>query len=306
MNVEAAIAIIEQVIEQAQLNKVQALVFRQAWEGRSYLEIARASGYDMGYIKDTGSKLWQTLSEIYGIKITKINCQPVLKRVVRNTGLEIEAVKPASTLRQDWGDAIDVSIFYGRDQELTTLQTWIVHDRCRLVTLLGMGGMGKTSLSVKVAEEVVESCEFSAMSSQLSSSTQNLKLKTQNFQFVIWRSLRDAPPLDELLTTLIQFLAEHQDIDLPDSVSGKLSRLIELLKRSRCLIILDNFETVLQGGKRAGTYREGYEMYGELLKRVGEIVHQSCLVLTSREKPQEVGTMEGDRLSVRTLPLVGL
>lgn len=314
MNVEAAIAIIEQVIEQAQLNKVQALVFRQAWEGRSYLEIARASGYDMGYIKDTGSKLWQTLSEIYGIKITKINCQPVLKRVVRNTGLEIEVVKPASTLRQDWGDAIDVSIFYGRDQELTTLQTWIVHDRCRLVTLLGMGGMGKTSLSVKVAEEIVESCEFSVMSSQLSSSTQNLKFslqercanKTQNFEFVIWRSLRDSPPLDELLTTLIQFLAEHQDIDMPDSVSGKLSRLIELLKRSRCLIILDNFETVLQGGKRAGTYREGYEMYGELLKRVGEIAHQSCLVLTSREKPQEVGTMEGDRLSVRTLPLVGL
>jgi len=108
------------------------------------------------------------------------------------------------------------------------------------------------------------------------------------------------------LTTLIQFLAEHQDIDLPDSVSGKLSRLIELLKRSRCLIILDNFETVLQGGKRAGIYRKGYEMYGELLKRVGEIAHQSCLVLTSREKPQEVGTMEGDRFPIRTLSLSGL
>jgi len=143
--------------------------------------------------------------------------------------------------------------------------------------------MGKTSLSVKLAEE---------------SQTQ--------FEYLIWRSLRDVPPIDELLDTLIQVLSQQQDTDLPASVGGKLSRLIELLKRSRCLIILDNFETVLQGGKRAGTYRDGYEMYGELLKRVGEIAHQSCLMLTSREKPQEVGVLEGDRLPVRTLPLTGL
>ena len=320
MGVDEAIAITEQVVEQGQLNKVQELVLRQAWAGRSYLEIAKDSGYDPGYIKDTGYRLWQRLSDAYGEKVTKQNFKGVLRRVAlgngeQGTGDRKESQILTSTVpRQDWGDAIDVSIFYGRSQEFTTLQTWIVEDRCRLVTLLGMGGMGKTSLSVKVAQEIVD-YEFSVMSSQLSSSTQNLKrsaehsrrsLKTQNFQFVIWRSLRDAPPLDELLTTLIQFLAEHQDIDLPDSVSGKLSRLIELLKRSRCLIVLDNFETVLQGGKRAGTYREGYEMYGELLKRVGEIAHQSCLVLTSREKPQEVGTMEGDRLPVRTLPLTGL
>jgi WD40 repeat protein len=278
MSVDEAIAIVEQVIEHGQLNKVQALVFRQAWEGKSYSEIAKASGYE-----DTGAKLWQTLSDVYSVKVTKLNFKGVLQRAVRKIG---EATQDSTFKTQnstDWGDAIDVSIFYGRTQELATLQTWIVQDRCRLVTLLGMGGMGKTSLSVKLAEEI-----------------------QPEFEGLIWRSLRDAPPIDELLTTLIQFLSQQQDTDLPTSVSGKLSRLIELLKRSRCLIILDNFETVLQSGKRAGTYRDGYEMYGELLKRVGEIAHQSCVVLTSREKPQEVGTLEGDRLPVRTLPLVGL
>lgn len=279
MAMEDEFAIIEQVIEQGQLNKIQALVLRQAWEGKSYLEIANTSDYDAGYIKDTGAKLWRSLSEIYGLPITKTNFQLMLKRSIR---LAEQANSAAAARRIDWGEAIDVSIFYGRDQERSTLQTWITQDRCRFVTLLGMGGMGKTSLAVKLAEEIQEA-----------------------FEGLVWRSLRDAPHMDELLTTLIQALSEPQS-DLPDSTSGKLSRLIELMKRSRCLIVLDNFETVLQGSQRAGTYREGYEAYGELLKRVGEIAHQSCLVLTSREKPQEVGIMEGDRLPVRTLPLTGL
>lgn len=291
MTIEDAIALVERLLERGRLTKVQEIVFRQSWVGRTYLDIAGESGYDPGHIKDTGAELWRLLSKALSEKVTKHNLAGVLQRnatigarneAIGNSGT-IQTLKATVQDRTDWGDAIDVSIFYGRTQELTTLQTWIVQDRCRLVTLLGMGGMGKTSLSVKLAEEI-----------------------QSEFECLIWRSLRDAPPLDELLTALIRLLSHQQDTDLPDSVGGKLSRLIELLKRSRSLIVLDNFETVLQGGKHAGTYCDGYEMYGELLKRVGEIAHQSCLVLTSREKPQEVGTMEGDRLPVRTLPLVGL
>lgn len=81
----------------------------------------------------------------------------------------------------DWGEAIDVSIFYGRQSELTTLQHWINQDKCRLVALLGMGGIGKTALSVKLAQ-----------------------LLETEFDFVIWRSLRDAPSIEELLDTFIK------------------------------------------------------------------------------------------------------
>ena len=86
--------------------------------------------------------------------------------------------------RLDWGEAVDVSIFFGRAEEISKLEYWIVNDRCRLVALLGMGGIGKTSLGVKLAQQI-----------------------QAEFEFVVLRSLRNSPPLEELLVNLLQFFA---------------------------------------------------------------------------------------------------
>ncbi|MCD8490209.1 MAG: NACHT domain-containing protein [Desertifilum sp.] len=191
--------------------------------------------------------------------------------------------------RQDWGEAVDVSLFYGRQPELTTLQQWIVGDRCRLVALLGIGGVGKTALSVKLA--------------------QNLQ---DQFEFTFWRSLRHAPSLDTLLRQLLQFFGQLPPTSALTSLTSEpigangIAQLMEILRRSRCLIVLDNLESLLQPGRPAGQYREGYIEYSELLRQIAETPHQSCLVLTSREKPQEIAVYEGETSSTRSFLLGGL
>lgn len=44
--------------------------------------------------------------------------------------------------------------FVGRGPELATLAEWLANPRCRLVTILGAGGMGKTRLALALAEQM--------------------------------------------------------------------------------------------------------------------------------------------------------
>jgi WD40 repeat protein len=194
-------------------------------------------------------------------------------------------VADATTVRQDWGEAVDVSVFYGRTEELLLLEQWVLQDDCRLIALLGMGGMGKTSLSIKLAQQIIQK---------------------GNFEFVIWRSLGNAPPLQDILADLIKFFSQEQEADLPQEISTRISLFIEYLKTSRCLLILDNFESILTEGDKAGEYRDSYEDYGEFIKIIGRVAHKSCLIITSREKPKEFAVLEGETQPIRALQLNGL
>ncbi|MEM9007068.1 MAG: NB-ARC domain-containing protein, partial [Cyanobacteria bacterium P01_F01_bin.86] len=188
------------------------------------------------------------------------------------------------TTKIDWGEKPDTAIFFGRTEDLTTLTQWVTADQCRLVTLLGMGGIGKTSLAAKLADHIYE-----------------------RFDYVIWRSLREAPPLDEILVRIIQFLSDQQEteINLPMRLEERIIRLLHYLRKYRCLLVLDNLDSILQA-ESTGQFRNGYEGYEELIHRIGGAEHQSCLLLTSRECPRELALMAGDYLPVRLWSVDGI
>lgn len=207
------------------------------------------------------------------------------KQYLLALGSRTETATPSHPYLQrvDWGEAPDVTLFYGRQAELAALKQWLVVDRCRLVSVLGLGGVGKTALVTKLAEQL-----------------------TGQFDYIIWRSLRSAPPLGDILGEWFRFLSHQRESELAERIDQRLAWLMDYLREQRCLLILDNAEAILLEGERAGSYRPGYEAYGELLRRAGEARHQSCLILTSREKPQEMATLEGVSSPARSLRLSGL
>ncbi|GHO51263.1 helix-turn-helix domain-containing protein [Ktedonospora formicarum] len=185
--------------------------------------------------------------------------------------------------RVDWSDAPDVASFYGRERELDLLSTWILQERCRVVSVLGQGGIGKSALATKVMHQGAE-C----------------------FEVVIWRSLRDVPTCEALLDNCLQVLAPQALFGTSASLERRQDLLLECLRNRRVLLVYDNLESFLEEGQDCGRIRAGYEGFFQVLRRVAETEHQSCLLLTSREKPSELVPLEGNRSAVRALRLARL
>ncbi len=202
-------------------------------------------------------------------------------------------LRPEILLQIDFGESPDVSMFYGRQQELNQLMQWLHLDQDaqtqesrepakRLIGIFGMGGMGKTSLVTKLLHEVI----------------QQQQNASEPFRYIIWRSLRNAPSFETILGDWLGILSAQQEIQ------PNLQKLLQYLQKERCLLVLDNFETILDRGI-VGFYRQGYEAYGELLRLIGETSHRSSLIITSREKANEFNVLEGEDLPVCSLAIQG-
>ena len=111
----------------------------------------------------------------------------------------------------DWGEALTIPSLYGREQELATLSQWIVGDHCRVVAVVGIGGMGKSSLAITLARSLLA-----------------------QFDMALFRTLHNGPPLADVLDPMIRAISEQQ-MPPPEAISDKIARLVDLLRARRCL-----------------------------------------------------------------------
>ena len=185
----------------------------------------------------------------------------------------------ASQPKQDWSQAPYISSFYGREKELAQLEKKIIQEQYHLITLLGMGGIGKTSLAIKFAQQ-----------------------NQHKFKYVIWRNLRHTPLFENLLRDLLVFF-NHKT--LPTSINDQIYILIEYLRSSRCLLIFDGLEVLLATDHLAGSYQEKYRNYGQLIKLIGEEYHQSCLLLTSQDEPIDMLSIRDNKVDSIQLGSLG-
>ncbi len=114
-----------------------------------------------------------------------------------------------------------------------------------MVSVLGVGGIGKSALAVTLMRRVAE-----------------------HFEVVLFRSLRDAPSCEAWLSDCLRVFSLQPLAEVPASLERRLSLLLEGLHERRALLVLDNLEALLQEGDIGGHYRPNFEGYGQVLQPV--------------------------------------
>ncbi|MBD2485379.1 NB-ARC domain-containing protein [Planktothrix sp. FACHB-1365] len=298
------------------LDSLQKAILEGTWQHQKYGEIAENYNCSYDHVKKQAWKLWKLLSDILEEDIKQSNFRSLFEglsfynnitnscgNIVNNNvnlggeNLQISEIAQAqnpdlkkdkphyynnnnSNINQlkkysDLTEAPEVLSFYDRTSELSTLKQWILEEQMRLITIYGLSEIGKSAIAVQLIKEI-----------------------QQEFDIIIWRSLSQKPLLLELKTNLIQCLSQTEDSPLPT--------VLDYFRSYRCLIILDDLQSIFSSGQLAGQYLPNYEDYGLFFKQIATSCYPSCLILLSWEKPREIDILEGKNSCIRTLHLQGL
>ncbi|MEK0193885.1 ATP-binding protein [Microcoleus anatoxicus] len=290
------------------LTPIQEAILTGVWQRQKYPQIAKDFHCSESHVKKEAAKLWEKLREELGEDLNKYNFRSKLEKKhkisqssqvgdsflqeidINICGQFIQNIKNAEARSPfppdspqnksqspiiDLTDAPELTSFYDRTSELSTLKQWILQAHTRLITVYGLSGIGKSAIALKLIEQT----------------------KTE-FDYIIWLSLTNTPTLSTLQTELKQFFGRSQQPPLPT--------ILDYFRSSRCLVILDDVQNIFSSSQLAGQYLAGYEDYGKFFKQIATSSHQSCLILLSWEKPKEIANLEAENLSTRSLHLKGL
>lgn len=141
----------------------------------------------------------------------------------------------------------------GRETEIRQLKDWIRDPQVTLIGIEGIGGLGKTSLAEKVFQELLE--EY----------------------YPYWADVSAGA----LFTTIARQILEYFECQVPQQETEYVGALIACLQSHRCLLVLDNLETLLQDGEFASGL-----FYDEFFRSWTNRKSQSAIVVTTRERPK--------------------
>jgi GTPase SAR1 family protein len=208
--------------------------------------------YQEQTVKNRAVRLWKDLTEVLNTKVNKHN----LDRVLADLELTLSS-SHCNAIAPHYSP--DQARFYGRCYELWQLENWIEVERSKLIFLYGMGGIGKTSLALKLVD--------------------NLAPK---FDRTIWISLLDAPSVAEILPEIVSKMGMRRQGKLSTDLTTAIEKTIDYLQAQRCLLVFDNVDAIL-------TNQDGSDLspdYYQFFHYLNWVEHSSCCIAIANQIPQ--------------------
>jgi WD40 repeat protein/DNA polymerase III delta prime subunit len=159
-------------------------------------------------------------------------------------------------------------VFSGRDEEFQSIKESLIGEESySVLSIVGPGGIGKTTLAASLfADAEVR----------------------QTFEKIIYFSLlNEILPL-EFLRTALREVSSQEELDSDDDFNMSLTKLMHFLRKSKNLIILDNYQALFEPDSIPGKHATDFTDYDVFLRRIIEEKHLSTLVILSRENPQRL------------------
>jgi len=204
------------IVEQQELSEREIEIVNLLNEGLTNHDIAERTGLTLYTVK------WY-LKQIYSKLYVSNRTQAAAK--VRELGLL--GGKRESAIRITSDIPIVLTPFFGRESELTQLDKLLSDDTIRLITVHGIGGMGKTRLALEV--------------------TRRFSSRFADGVFFVSLAQVEGNFLAKVASTLR--LSIHSEDNI-------LSELTAFLRDKRCLIVLDNFEPFISQASQLITLLE--------------------------------------------------
>ncbi len=286
------------------LDDLQESIIKGVWDGQSYQEIADECNRSESRVRNIAAKLLQLLSEELGEDIEKTNFRSTLERVYikssqviglgnhhsfhfctqtlnqSNTNNRENDINITSKLsHHDLNLTPQIINFYNRESELKTLSNLIFNQNIRLISFLGLSGIGKTTLVKRWVD-----------------------LNLDKFEVIIWKSLKYPKPLELLINDLLNTCKQESKATIDDN----LKQLFDVFTDKKCLIILDDVHNIFTQGEFSGQYQSVYQDYQNFFKLITETEHQSHLILISQEQCAEMECLEEELYPIKSLKLSGL
>jgi hypothetical protein len=305
MTVNKALQYVDRLIVEKtgkHLDNLQKAVIEGTWQRQTYENIAQEHHVTKNHVGDVGYQLWQLLSEQLGEDISKLNFRSAIERrqladspiIIQNhntnnsnsfnicTNENQDIYQQEDDKNKNYHDltlAPQIIKFYNRKTELEILSNWILNQNIRLISVLGLSGIGKTTLVKKFVD-----------------------LNLENFEIIIWKNLRFPKPLELIFNEILTSC--HQESQ--DNISDKLKQISALLTEKKSLIILDDVQNLFINGELAGQYQTQYLDYQNWFKILTESQHQSTIILISQEQCPEMHCLDEGLYPIKCLELSGL